>query len=189
MCCPADNCVQVMQPRPASAAVQIPATTAVRLPESVHSTRGSKGRKQHEQPPVPLTVAEFLTARSDAEHIAAYEISTWWFASHNNASRQAAINATSDSHGGLVIGRYMSRAHKPVEGVRTKLILRPSNVACVGVHVVVVGGEARKLNASSEVRMAHYKPAKTQPVEDVSLAQYAPRVEQLLGLLYNGSQP
>jgi hypothetical protein len=141
----------------------------------------------HVPAPGIQTVAEFLGQRSSQEHVSAFAVCMYFFGSNSNSTIQEAQTAAGK---GLSIGKFVNRAEQHACDQREKLIVNPHSTAYVSVHVVTTGGEVKRVDATKELRLVHYKsPEKSQyPVVDTSMADMAAAVRTKLDSIYPGKQ-
>lgn len=129
------------------------------------------------------SLADFLHQHSTEKHIAAYAACMFFFGSSTNATAQAAQTAAGQ---GLMISQSVSRTAEHVLEQREKLIDNPHSTSYVSLHVVTTGWQVKRANASSELRLTHYKsPAShTYPVIDTSMATFAGAVRSQIADWY-----
>jgi hypothetical protein len=152
-------------------------------PAAVGATAAAAAGKQQQQ----QTVAEFLHARSSQEHLAAFAVCMFFFGSNPNSTLQAAQAAAGE---GLLLGTYTSRAQQHACEQREKLIVNPHSTAYVSVHVVTTGGEVKRTDPLTELRLVHYKSPGSSKyhVVDSSMAAYADQVHSMLDSLQQQQQ-
>lgn len=129
------------------------------------------------------TVAQFLHEHSKEENIAAFSVRNHFFGSSNSTSQQQQSDAVGR---GLALGRFQHRAEAAMERGRHKLLANPHSISYARVHTVTAGGRVVWLNASTEMRLVHYKlPHEWKyHVHDTSMAVSADAVLTILKKLY-----